>query len=232
MLSVSFENATFNDRAIFTNRKFTQPADFSGGHFKLAPEFYGCLLHQGTTFLGRKFLDRGKENVHAVMAYQTLKLAMESVRDRTNEAMFFAYEQEAMRKTKQAPPLVRLLSFLYAISSRYGQSIGLPLIWLGITTFIAFLVYAYLQHGVGITDWSHLLSEANLRKSDALKKLWDILRASLEPIFKPLRILNSEDLSYRPRVQILMLLQSLLSLTWVALFLLAVRRRFSSIEAL
>ena len=113
-----------------------------------------------------------------------------------------------------------------AISSRYGQSIGLPLIWLGITTFIAFLVYAYLQHGVGITDWSHLLSEANLRKSDALKKLWDILRASLEPIFKPLRILNSEDLSYRPRVQILMLLQSLLSLTWVALFLLAVRRRF------
>jgi uncharacterized protein YjbI with pentapeptide repeats len=224
--SDSFENAKFNGRAIFTNRKFTHPADFSGGHFKLTPEFYGCLLHQGTTFLGRKFLDRGKENVHAVMAYRTLKLAMESVRDRTNEAMFFAYEQEAMRKTKQAPPLVRLLSFLYSISSRYGQSIGLPLFWLGITTFIAFLVYAYLQYGVGITDWSHLLSEAYLRKSDALKKLWDILRASLEPIFKPLRILNSEDLSYRPRVQLLMLLQSLLSLIWVALFLLAVRRRF------
>ncbi|MGH8580550.1 MAG: pentapeptide repeat-containing protein, partial [Gammaproteobacteria bacterium] len=210
---LSFKNATFDGRAIFTNRKFTQPARFSGGHFTGAPEFYGCALHQGTTFLGRDFLDTGKHNVDAVSAYRTLKLAMESLRDRSNEAKFFAFEQVALRTTKQASRLVRLLSLLYSVSSNYRQSIGRPLLWLALTTLASFLLYAWL---LDITV-QHVVSREALERT---------LRATLEPLFNPFGAFRPSTWVYPFPVQLLMLLQSLLSLVWITLFLLALRRRF------
>ncbi|MGH8579132.1 MAG: hypothetical protein ACREVK_03065 [Gammaproteobacteria bacterium] len=149
----------------------------------------------------------------AVRAYRTLKLAMESLRDRPNEAMFFAYEQVALRTTKQAPRLVRVLSLLYGVSSDYGQSIGRPLLWLALTTFVSFCVYAW-RLDIGVQD---------VFSGEALERT---LRATVEPLVNPFGAFRPSAVVYPFRVQLLMLLQSLLSLVWITLLLLALRRRF------
>ena len=90
---IDFSHAHFDGQVSFTNRRFGDPTVFRPAIFEKAPDFHGAELHQGTEFPGIKgFPDTRSEG--AVAAYRTLKLAMEQLRARDEQGMFFALEQK------------------------------------------------------------------------------------------------------------------------------------------
>ena len=212
---VMFPGAKFAKRAVFSNRRFLQGADFGRATFKLAPEFHNATLHQDTRFFGTKFLDRkGTDDVDAASAYRTLKLAMESVRARDEEAMFYAYEQESLRAKEGTPWSVRLFSLLYEQTADYGRSFMRPLAWLVLGFFLFLLSYAL----VGGHD------------------LWgdggNVLRFALQQVFQPFGAFRPGTDMPGPGqtvpvwLAVMAALHSVLTLTFLTLFLLALRRRF------
>lgn len=142
---ISFSGAKFSNRAVFTNRQFENRTNFSSTTFEVAPELHGCTLHQDTDFRDTKFLDRtGNGDVNAARAYRTLRLAMENVRAREEQARFYAYEQQALRNSGQITGLARLFSWLYEKTSYYGQSLSRPAWGLGVVLTVSALVYAVI----------------------------------------------------------------------------------------
>ena len=71
-------------------------------------------------------------------AFRTLKLAMESNRDRIEEGRFFRLELLARRNRRDAavPRWERWASWLYEVSSDYGNSIARPLVWIAASLVI------------------------------------------------------------------------------------------------
>ncbi len=119
---INFENSIFGDETIFINRRFLTTTYFSGCTFKMAPQFQGCQLHEDTTFPSEKnFQVIGDDK--SASAYRTLKLAMESIRARNEEAMFSALEQKCIHQNPNTPMLFKFFSCLYRVTTDYGQSI-------------------------------------------------------------------------------------------------------------
>lgn len=211
----SFKRARFASYANFTNRRFLRGADFRDATFKLAPEFHNAILHQDTRFSGTQFLDQeGTDHVDAASAYRTLKLAMESVRARDEEAMFYAYEQVSLRAKRETPWSVWLFSFLYEQTADYGRSFMRPLFWL-VFGFILFL-----------------LSYALIGGDDLWGDFGDLLRFALQQVFQPFWVLRPETKvpGTNETVPVLLafvaVVHSVLTLSFLTLFLLALRRRF------
>ena len=126
-----FNKAEFQDIK-FINTDFMSITNFSDSTFNRSPEFHEAKLHQGTVFTGAIFKDSTSEK--AAQAYRTLKLAMENVRSRQEEAMFYALEQKSLRQRPDTPRTTKFLSFLYEIVSDYGRSIWMPAAWLGVVS--------------------------------------------------------------------------------------------------
>lgn len=206
-----FSDAEFCEEAKFKNRKFLNTANFSRGFFKVAPEFYGCTLHQGTSFEHRNFPDLvGKyPELGAEKASRTLKLAMEAACDRNEEARFYVLEQKSMRKIKRGSRSERAFSLMYELVSNYGCNITRPLVWLaGSYVFFLGLYVSYF--------WLFFPEHLNR----------DILHLSLEPVFQPFKSFSSDGRSSLLGLDLIMALHSLVTLSLVAIFLLALRRRF------
>jgi uncharacterized protein YjbI with pentapeptide repeats len=215
--SVVFRNANFRGRANFANRRFLGATDFRNATFQLAPEFHNAVLHQNTDFSGARFLDRiGADYVNAAMAYRTLKLAMESVRARDEEARFYGYEQQSLRARKDTPWSVKLFSWLYEKTAFYGQSLVRPLCWL-LGLFVAFfLVYLAIMHDAPTITWT-----------DGQ----EVLRFALQQVFQPFGAfrasLGQSDADQVPLgLSVVAAFHSILTFTLLTLFLLALRRRF------
>ncbi len=138
---INFDDSKFLDAVSnvnFCNRKFRQEATFRNVVFARAPLFHGSILHQGTDFSGCRWLDRGGA---AASAYRTLKLSMESIRARDEEAMFNALEIECRRRRADTPGMVKIFSLLYGWACNYGLSLSMPIFWLTGLTVLFFLVY-------------------------------------------------------------------------------------------
>ncbi len=217
---VSFEGRAFLDEVSFNNRKFRQETSFKNCTFHKAPLFHGCSLHQDTTFTDAVFLDTKSDK--AVGAYQTLKLDMEEKRARQEQLMFYALEMKS-RRSAEKRKLVKFLSSLYELTSDYGQSISLPLIWLGLSFAFFAIIYAILFLAVPMVD---------CEKTDILVLT---SRFSLEQMIRPFGALNSlllpEFLKKVSPANLLSLrliaaLQSFLSLALLLLSALAARWRF------
>jgi hypothetical protein len=211
----TFHRSRFHGRAVFTNRRFLDSTHFGDVVFEVAPEFHNAILHQDTDFAGTQFFDRkGTRGVDAARAYRTLKLAMESVRSRDEEARFYAYEQQSLRDQKNTPLSARVFSWFYEVTADYGQSFALPLFWLLITLFVFTLNYALIG---GAPMW---------RDGGTL------LRFALQQVFQPFWVLRGVTVPSGATEAIplwlafLAAMHSLLTLAFLALFLLAVRRRF------
>ena len=213
---VSFKDAVFSNRARFVNRRFLDTSDFRDTVFHIAPEFYSCALHQDTDFTGAEFLDtKGTDEVNAAQAYRTLKLAMESVRSRSDQARFYALEQQSLRALSNTSRAENVISWLYEKTADYGTSIAGPLAWLFaiFAVFVgAYLLAVALDGGTGIAD-------ADLQV---------VVRYTLRQVFRPF-----EAFSHRGTAPIAPLglaiwsaVYSLLNFSLLALFFLAVRRRF------
>ncbi len=207
-LRITFAGASFNGQARFTNRHFLESTDFGGGLFKKAPEFHNCTLHQDTNFDGRQFEDHSGE---AVRAYRTLKLAMEKVRSWTEQARFFAYEQQSLRAHPDTPRWVKLFSRLYEITANYGQSCMRPVAGFAGTFAVFFLVYLAFKTKVPIT-WADI---------------GDVARFGLQQIFRPFQAFSPTHKDSIPLIlALLAALHSVLNLSFLTLFILALRRRF------
>ena len=210
----SFENATFGRRARFSNRRFLDTTSFRKTVFECAPEFHNCVLHQDTDFSGADFQDhRGTDRVDAARAYRTLKLAMEQLRNSDDQARFFRHEQRARRLRADTPRALKAISWLYEKTADYGESPVRPLLWL-LTAFLVFsALYFLAQSGLGAgAPWQWPEPGATLR-------------FALQQVFLPFRVFIAE-----PPVALLLgllgALHSLLNLGLLALFVIALRRKF------
>lgn len=141
---VDFSNATFGGDAKFENRQFLKSASFEASTFTKAPIFHSCRLPQGTTFPPRtNFKDVTSKD--GVQAYRTLKLAMETVRARQEESMFYALEQLARRNQPDTPRSEQLISHLYEWTADFGESFVRPLGWLLLVTELFAFLYASMM---------------------------------------------------------------------------------------
>ena len=217
-----FTGARFGGGARFTNRRFLEKTDFRGAIFSTAPEFHNCILHQDTVFPGEEnFQDRSGK---AAPAYRTLKLAMEQLRARDEEAMFHALELECRRKHPDTPLSVKVFSLLYEWAADYGRSFMRPLCRLLGFYGVFFLIYlaAFTSNPV---PWDIPIT-------------WDIAagvgRFTVAQVVRPFSALTltegvtvgSESVEVSLGLACLAAIQSVLSLGLIALFILALRRRF------
>jgi uncharacterized protein YjbI with pentapeptide repeats len=158
---ITFYGSSFDSDVTFNNRRFLGSTNFGKCTFIRAPNFHNCDLHQDTVFPPERFFkDTNIEG--AVSAYRTLKFAMENVRARREEGMFYALEQKSLRNDPEVSKTAKLFSWLYEKTADYGQSMGRPLAWLGGVIGGFFAVYfviacAYYQPskkllGVGLQN--------------------------------------------------------------------------------
>ena len=213
----TFYRSRFGGRAVFINRCFLDTTRFDGVVFEVAPEFHNAVLHQDTSFSGTQFLDkRGARGVDAARAYRTLKLAMESVRARDEEARFYAYEQQSLRNRKDTARSIKLFSWLYEKTANYGQSFLRPLAWL-VGTFVAFLLVYFAALTGPTTTWADFGA---------------VLRFGLQQVFYPFAAFRLEGSLAKAVGGVPLWLafvaagHSFLTITFLALFLLALRRRY------
>ena len=217
---VNFEGVEFLDYAFFENRIFRKRTIFKNCIFHIAPRFHGCRFHQDTDFTDARFLD--KQGDEAARAYRTLKLDMEEKRARQEQLTFYALEMKS-RRSAEKRKFLKFISWLYEVTSDYGQSISQPLILLGFSFAFFAIIYAILFLAVPMV---------NCEKTDILVLT---SRFSLEQIIRPFGALNSlllpELLKKVSPANLLLLrliaaLQSLLSLVLLLLSALAARWRF------
>lgn len=215
---IRFRGSRFCNRVSFANRTFSNTLDLENVIFKVAPEFHGCMFHQDTSFKGAIFNDRGKTNrgvvldvypreVDAARAYRTLKLAMENIRNKEEQARFFALEQESIRADSNTPKSIKLLSWLYGITSSYGQSIIKPLMLLAVMFMLFFATY------VAIT--------MDIQGGMALEKN---LLFAFQQIFRPFSCIVQKG---NPIFLVIFgIMHSVVNITLIAFIAIALRRRF------
>jgi hypothetical protein len=214
---IDFNGAVFRGRTDFSNRHFLEATDFSNVEFAIAPEFHNCKLHQDTDFSGTQFKDT-KSN-HAARAYRTLKLAMGDVRARNEEAMFYAREQDSLRRRKDTPWSIKVMSWAYMALSDYGRSYVRPLTVLTVMTACFAFVYWFWAISLG-------------GSSD----LAGVFAFAMKQIVRPFYIWTSSGIAqseptavvahYPLALRLSTTIQSVASFALVTLVLLALRRQF------
>ncbi len=174
--------------------------------------------------------DTKKKNDGATEAlersYRTLKLGMETLRARNEEAMFFALEMEARRQRGDVPLFERFAATLYKFFSNYGQSVLRPLGWLGGFTVAMAFIYFYLL-------WA-MFSPPPIDIWGGAPKVKSIVAFTVEQMFRPFYVWSKDSSGIRLNlfgngdllIPILASVQSLATIGLLTLFLLALRRRF------
>ncbi len=222
---VRFSNAKFSAEAEFNNRVFLDQTNFTNTTFSAAPKFHGCELHQDTIFPSiDHFTDTS--NPWAAHAYRTLRLAMKQQEAHEEEAMFWALEQRSKRNNlnPKRPKnwLPWTLSWGYDILSNYGLNAGLPARWLGGWVVYSTVIYACVAGSLEkLANPDHWLSALEFSIAQMARPffIWgDYDGADIKAA------LGSNELNFL--IKMLATVDSIVSLTLIALFILAVRRRF------
>lgn len=220
-----FEGATFSGKAKFINRRFCNRTNFKNVTFEKAPLFHGSELHQDTTFPPIENFKDTKSN-GAAHAYRTLRLAMKQQEAHEEEAMFWALEQRSKRNNldlKQPKNwLPWSLSWAYDLLSNYGLNAGLPARWLGGWIIYSAVIYACVAGSLEkLTRLDHWLGAFGFSIAQMARPffIWgDYDGADIKAA------LGSDVFSFL--IKMLATVDSIVSLTLIALFILAVRRRF------
>lgn len=208
-----FRQAKFLERFRILNRKFGEPADFRGGYFVYPPESFGCDLHPGTNFSDATFfLSKSNERIDCPACFRDLRLKMENNRDRLMEGTFFALEQKTRRLDGSMPAWDSFVSYLYELGSLYGQSTIRSILWIGVLgVFFGFLYSQNLY-----------FSETGFSADSS-----EVTRFTLRQMFLPFSVFREPNLSNRPIILLLFSgLHGVLNITLLALFVMALRRRF------
>ncbi len=141
----NFRVTQFQDLVDFHGTKFDRVAEFEEAIFYAPPMFnadglHGYIHFNRVTKFGKQFINvksRGAE-----VAYRELKLGMKRLEAHAEEDAFFRLEMLARKS--QEPWARKWLYWLYEFASDYGQSIYLPVMWLGVF-FLAFLWFYNLS---------------------------------------------------------------------------------------
>lgn len=222
--NIGFREVRFDHIVRYSNRNFRNSTDFSNAVFGVAPDFHGCSLHQSTLFTGAKFLDRidSEVEIDAASAYRTLKLAMEELRARNEQARFFALEQKALRASGQIKGWNKLFSWLYELTANYGQSFIRPLVCLLVAFAVFFGLYLWIDAScVGI-------DQIACPNGTRVPNIRDNLNYTFQQLFLPFQPFRqrASDNDIRLVKSMLAAFHSVLNFTFLALFLLALRWRF------
>jgi uncharacterized protein YjbI with pentapeptide repeats len=210
-----FVKSRFRSQATFNDRKFMSGPDFGLAEFDIAPEFHNCQIHQSANFDGTTFRD--VESLGADRAYRTLKLALEELGSRDEQAMFFALEQRARAKKQSTPTSIRFFSDFYGTVSDYGQDFVMPLVFILVLTIGFTVLY-------GMTIPSVMVNGP--------RSLVGLLTFSIEQMIRPFAIWST---TYKPELseskmalvlRLLCTLHALGALGLATISLLALRRRF------
>ena len=143
---------------------------------------------------------------------------MEKIRAGQEQALFFALEQKSRRRQRDAHWFSSLASLLYEVTCDYGRSLGRPLMLLAMSALAFWAAYELVAHLAGSPS-----------------KGQDAVRFTFEQLFRPFLVWSpkyaeGDNLAWfavAPLVfRLLATLQSLISIGLVAVFLVALRRRF------
>lgn len=108
---------------VMGNIQHDEPIGIHPVFFRVAPKFFGCELHQDTSFEGAEF-PKPTGSKEAARAYRTLKLAFSKQQAIREEQRFFKLEME--EETLCETGLKRQLFVAYKYFSDYGFSITRP----------------------------------------------------------------------------------------------------------
>jgi hypothetical protein len=149
---------------------------------------------------------------------------------RDYEGMFYALEQASLRVADGTPRGVKFASRMYELLSDYGRSFITPLYWLAALTafcFSIFLLFFYWQDvGAACVSLYKVNGKCTLTYSSLLI---DAAAFTAEQVFRPfdaIRRLQDDSSIVNLIMALIAALQSIFTLSLVALFLLALRRRF------
>ena len=242
----SFKGAIFERDAIFEGRRFTTALNFADANFYRAPQFqdvsfpFRCIFPKVDGFLDWRVIPKefrlGAQGARmeyyrgASQSYRTLRHAMKLQEAHEEEATFWELEMRAKERSLDwgySGWLPKLISKLYGWSSRYGNSVGRPLVcwvvlWLGFA-----LLYASYENGLGALDVSALIRIGDFSFRQTVRPLgvWAPEGGSvIERLVFGGNSLISE--SQMLTIKLVTVLQSVLSLACIALFGFALRRRF------
>lgn len=212
--NASFEKCKFCAEVSFINRRFLTTVSFNYCEFLKPPSFHNSELHQDTNFKGTVFNDT--KSRHADRAYRTLKLAMEKTRARDEQARFYALEQQSIRNQHETASWVKLTSWLYEISSNYGQSALRPLVGLVVIFFFSWLIYfnALEYNTTTVKTATDIAFQQIVRPFT----IWTIHRGD-----DSMKLFAGNNYAW---IRYIAALQSILSLIFIALFILAIRWRY------
>ena len=151
---------------------------------------------------------------------------MERVRAGDEQAMFYALEMESRRKREDTPLSVKVFSKLYEVAADYGRSFMRPFYWLLGLWGVFFLIYLaafapgiYLEVWDGVVNWGVLADVAQFTVEQTVRPF------SAFTLTECIEV-GSECVEVSFGLACVAAIQSILSLGLIALFILALRRRF------
>ncbi len=227
--NAAFDGCTFEKGSVFVGRKFRGATSFVRTVFSVAPDFSFASLHPSANFLSARFKD--KKTPNAAAFYRILKVEMERLRDRDQEAKFFALEQLGRLHQFETPRAIKALSRLYHATSNYGQSVLRPVLLLLVASAIAACCYAesclrFHTHGkFGLLD---------AESRDLPRALECVLPFTVEQVVRPFAIWTRRYVSFAPKwvqsdlsdLQWIAMAHSIVSITLLALMIVSLRWRF------
>ena len=214
----------------FSNANFLKPASFEGDEFYGAPIFHSAEIQEGTSFARCTFKPSKGVAVFTnrdYVGFRTLKLKMASLRAQREEASFYALELRAGRSSNLWPlsPIKYVISLIYDIGSEYGQSPGRAVSLFFIWNSFFCLVYWLIRY------WSTIFNYPTISISSSGGSLlggYPALALVLQSAFNPLVIFSDKAIVMPDSFLMLILsfLQSIGSLGFLTLLLLAIRGNF------
>ena len=231
-----FVGTEFHARAFFYYSNFEGPLTFKNIKFFGAPQFYNVDFFEAVSFIDCKFSPIKEigywENIDRT-GFRSLKLKMAALRAQREEAMFFSLELAAERVVAHwghgnrwpYSPAKWIISAFYALGSQYSQSPGRAISvfigWNG-SFSIAYLLWAYIAN---VFNSSNIIESASRTKflSD---HPW--LALGLQNALNPIALLSEKPLATTASgcIFLLSLIQSIGSLSILALLFLAIKSNF------
>ena len=222
----NFQSNQFKGQAFFSRSSFTYGPIFTGSSFEFCPVFHDTELPQSSEFRGVVY--KNINDLNAPPSYRTLKHAMNKISDKRQEALFHKLELRSIRKQKNTPASEKFFSWIYDKVSEYGQNYFKPLGWMFLCNSIAFLLYLIMIP-------RNVMMNSNTFFSESLHALKIIIINIVAPFklwFGREKLILSQVFgvdhhwSYNLILASITSLQTIISLTLVTLFLLALRRSF------
>ena len=209
-----FESARFKQTANFRGRHFKGKTRFNETAFSLAPLFFDCSFDPDCTFAHASFPASysAEEAVTAISSYRYLKRAMHNAGADFDQSRFYVLEQKTLLWSNQLGLTGKALSYAYGAFADYGHSLSRPFASFLLLNFFFFCIY------IGLAP------EADTGVA---------VQFGIEQIVRPFSVWSS---SYNPLyfaatpevdlVKYLATLQSLTSLSILALLFVSLHRHF------